>query len=298
MDLGPENVSTGGPLPTRDGEAILCATVVSFGEHAMMRRILRSWLAGTLLVSALACAQAADRMVRLQTPPEVVKGLAAMPSIAEPGDEAERKINAALSRLDASARKAAAECKTDAGKDSSWERSVQVPMRGPRFISYEVVDDTFCGGAHPNTSTMSIVYDLTTGAPVDWTALLPPALTGKPVLASGADGTKMVTLSGQTLYALYLTGYRPPSGAAKKDAEDDECREAVAEAGEGGNAPGMMAWLDAGEDGLVVQFDLAHAVQACADAVTIPAVALRAAGAQPVLVEAVIKAHAASRTGP
>ncbi len=217
-----------------------------------------------------------------------------MPLIAGPQDEAERKINTALSRLDGTVRKAAAQCRAEGSKESSWERTVHVPMQGPRYVSYEIIDDAFCGGTHPNISIMSIVYDLTTGAPVDWTALLPLSLTGKLALTPGADGTKMVTMSGPTLYALYLTGYRPRSGDAKKDADDDECRGAVAETGDEGSAPGMMAWLDAKEDGLVIQFDLAYVVQACADNVTIPAAALRAIGAQPVLVEALTKAHGPS----
>lgn len=260
-----------------------------------MRYMLHRWQAATVLLGIASSAQAADRVVTVQRPADLMKGVSAMPSIAGAVDEAERRINAALPRLDASARRAAMQCKVDGGKESEWDRTVNVTMSGPRYLSYEITDNTFCGGAHPNVSTMSIVYDLTTGSPVDWAALLPPALTGKLALAPGADGTKMVTLSGQTLYALYLTGYRPRSGNAKKDVEDEECREAIAEAGEGGSAPGMMAWLDAKEGGLVVQFDLAHVVQACADEVTIPATALRAVGAQPILVEALMKAEGPSK---
>lgn len=256
-----------------------------------MRYMLHRWQAAAVLLGMASSAQAADRVVTVQKPADLMKGVSAMPSIAGAVDEAERRINAALPRLDANARKAAVQCKADGGKDSWWERTVYATMSGPRYLSYEIIDNASCGGAHPNISTMSIVYDLTTGAPVDWMTVLPPALTGKPVLASGVDGTKMVTLSGQTLYALYLTGYRPRSGDAKKDVEDDECREAVVDAGEEGSAPGMMAWLDAKSGGLVVQFDLPHVVQACADAVTIPPAALRAVGAQPVLVEALMKAE-------
>ena len=62
-------------------------------------------------------------------------------------------------------------------------------------------------------------------------------------------------------------------------------------AGDGGDVPGMTVWLDARQGGLVVRFDLAHAIQACADSVTIPAAALRAEGAQPVLVDAITRAH-------
>ena len=52
-------------------------------------------------------AQAADRKVQLQSPPPIAKEAAAMPLIVDPSDDAERRINAALKRLDANLRKGA-----------------------------------------------------------------------------------------------------------------------------------------------------------------------------------------------
>ncbi len=250
-----------------------------------------------ILLICCAPALAAD-VVSMTKPANIVGDLGAMPAIASPADDAQRRINAAVKRLDDKVRKAAADCRKDAagtpaGADANWSRSVAVTMHGPRFLSYSISDDAFCGGAHPNTSTMAIVYDLQTGQPVDWTKLLPALLTGKVTLSDGMDGTKMVTLSSPVLHALYLAAYRPRSGAAKKDTEDDECREAVASADSG--PPAMMAWLDAKENGLAVQFDLAHVVQACADTVVIPAEALRALYAQPVLLDAITAAHSAGQ---
>ena len=219
-----------------------------------------------------------------------------MPLIARPADDAEKKINTALLRLDVKVRKAAADCKKEGGKDSTWERNVEVTMAGPRFISYLIVDNAYCGGAHPDVSEMAIVYDLTTGAPVDWTSLLPHSLTGDLALIAGDDGTKTVTLSGYQLYARYLRGYRPRTGDKKKDAEDDDCREAVKAEGDNGGVPGMSVWLDAKQKGLVVQLPLPHVDAACSDDVTIPLDALRSAEAQPVLIDALTKAHVASRT--
>ena len=218
-----------------------------------------------------------------------------MPRIAEPRDDAERKINAALARLDVSARKAAAECRKDGRGRGSWERNVAVPMAGPRFLAYEITDNAFCGGAHPNVGTMAIVYDLTTGSPVDWTALLPPSLTGKVALSTEMDGTRMLTLRAKRLHALYVERYRPKGGDPKVDAEDDECREVVEHPG-GAEPPAMTVWPDAKEGGLGVRFEVAHAVQACIDDVVISAAVLRAEGATPVLVEAIEKAHATQRT--
>ena len=150
---------------------------------------------------------AADRAVRMQVPPAIEQGVAALPLIADPADAAETRINAALQRLDQSVRRSITACKAHSGQSSDWERSVEVPMRGPGFISFVITDDVYCGGAHPDLSNMAIVYDLRTGAPVDWTRLLPPSLTGKLALADGADGTKMVTLASPRLNALFLAGY-------------------------------------------------------------------------------------------
>jgi hypothetical protein len=256
------------------------------------RRVQRlSWLVAAALATTPFQLHAGERAVRLAAPPELQSGIAALPPIAEPADNAERKINDALHRLDASVLKAATECRATDSKHSSWDRSVQVPMRGPRFLSYTISDNSFCGGAHDNSSMMAIVYDLKTGVPVDWTTLLPPALTGKLSLDTGADGTKMVTLSGRTLYALYLTAYRPRTGEPQKDEGDDDCRDTVAQAGIDGAPPGMMAWLDANTAGLVVEFNLPHVSRACGDSVTIPAAALREEGANAALVDALLAAH-------
>lgn len=247
---------------------------------------------GILMAILAGPARSADRPVQMEPQRDLKPKLVAMPQIAAPADDAERQINAALKRFDGKVLKAARVCQSEGGKDGWWERSVETPMYGPHFISVVINDNTYCGGAHPNTSLMSIVYDLTTGTPVDWTTLLPPALTGKVALAEGADGTKMVTLASKRLHKLYLERYRPTTGDPKKDDADKECREAVTETFSG-DPPPMMAWLDAKEGGLAVQFDLAHVVQACADAVVIPNAVLRREGAKPVLTDAIAAAHGA-----
>ena len=109
-----------------------------------------------------------------------------MPLIADPVDDAERGINVALKRLDLNVLRAVKDC-----KGGDWERSVTVPMRGPGFLSLTITDSMFCkGSAHPDSGTFSIVYDLTTGKPVDWTQLLPASLTGTVVLEEQGDGTR------------------------------------------------------------------------------------------------------------
>jgi hypothetical protein len=241
------------------------------------------FLTGILLVGL--AARAADRKVHFQVPPDVLEGVAAMPLILNPADTAELRINTALQRLDATVRKAADDCKGSDGK-SGWGRSVDVPMRGPGYVSFVIMDDIYCdGAAHPDRSTMSIVYDLSTGAPVDWTRLLPPSLTGQVALQEGADGTKMVSLSSKRLFAFYLDGYHAGNGMS-----DEECKQIIQDASSDG-APATGVWLDAKTGGLAVQIGLYHAVQACEAAVVIPVATLRAEGANPHLVEAIQAAH-------
>lgn len=51
-----------------------------------------------------------------------------MPQITDPVDDAETRINAALTRLDESVRKAAEGCKSFDGKPGSCERTIEVPI--------------------------------------------------------------------------------------------------------------------------------------------------------------------------
>lgn len=255
-------------------------------------------VAREMLAAALVCmsvtASGADRVVTLRTVAPVAKGIAAMLLIDAPANEAERRINAALPRFDANVRKAVAECRKGSGKNFDWSRSVEATMRGPGFLSFTIGDNAFCGGAHPNSATQAIVYDLATGKPVDWTTLLPSSLTGTLSLQAGMDDTKTVALASKKLFDIYLKLYRPVSAGGKETDEDRECREAVKMAGSDAPPP-MSAWLDAKQGGLAVQFDLAHVVQACADAVIIPVAMLKAEGAKAALTDALEAASRAAK---
>jgi len=228
-------------------------------------------------------ALAADRAVRLVTPPPLRENLAAMPRIAEPAADAERRIDAALKRLDTNVLKAAKACK---GND--WERTVEAPMTGPGFLSLTVTDAIYCAGAaHPDSALYAIVYDLATGKPVDWAQLLPAALVGKQALEEQADGTRIVTLSSPRLFQLYMAGYTA-DGAAGDDLA--ECKAAVASQASDG-PPAMMVWLDAQQGGLAARMSLPHAQAPCQQTVIIPAKTLREDGAS----AALLKALAAAR---
>jgi hypothetical protein len=228
-------------------------------------------------------ADAADRRVHMVVVPPVLKDVAAMPQIADPADDAERRINAAVRQFDTAVQRAAAGCRDQDGK-ATWTRSVAVPMRGPGYISFAITDGMDCGGAYPNDGLVTaIVYDLRTGKPIEWPDVLPAALTGKLALAAGPDGTKMITLASKRLTALYLAGYPADQSA--------DCREAV-QSQTADAPPPMMAWLSAKPAGLVVTFDLPHVIAACAEPVLIPAATLRAEGARPALLSALDEATA------
>ncbi len=236
-----------------------------------------------LLIAGVA--HGADRVVTMKKMPPVVKGVDAFPQIDAPQDDAERAINYAVARLDLKVRAAAKDCKTQAAQ-GEWSRTVTTTMAGPRFISYEISDEMDCGGAHPDSGTTAIVYDLTTGKPVDWTRWLPPSMTATVALTEASDGTKMVTLASKRLYAMYLAGY-------PKD-QDADCKAAIKDVGTDSGAPAMTVWLDAKGDGLAMSFDLSHAVAACEEVVTIPTAALRKEGANSMLADAIDAAHRAS----
>lgn len=242
----------------------------------------------------LAAAAVSAFPLPLAKPRPVRAGVAAFPRIAAPADDAQRRINRALDRLDTKVREAASDCLAGGGTHpGDWSRDIDTPMRGPEFVSYVVEDEVDCGGAHPNEGHSAIVYDLRTGAPVDWTALLPQRLTGKLALAEGEDGVKVVTLASPRLFALYRAGY--DQGPADED--NRECRATVKEEGESGPVP-MLAWLDAKENGLALRFDFGHAQQACSEPIVIPAAALRREGASPRLLAALAAAHAATGQRP
>ena len=110
-----------------------------------------------------------------------------MPLIANPSDDAERRINAALKRLDANLRKAIRDCKGHDNGPGDWVRKVEPTMKGPGYLSFVITDTSFCGGPYPSIGTMSIVYDLRTGTPVDWARLLPP-VADRPGCAGSGNG--------------------------------------------------------------------------------------------------------------
>lgn len=257
-------------------------------QPGAMRRI--ALLAATLAVCAGTRGMAATpaHAPRLLSSAALAHGIDAFPRLAAPaGDRTAQRINRALDRADARMRSAAKSCLASsgpaAGDKPSWNRSVSVTMRGPRYLSLIAADDFYCGGAYPDTGRLALVYDLETGAPVNWAHLLPPLLTQKPGTDTAEDGTIIGTLSSPALKALYVRA------AARQESPDDGCAQVLADPG---NGLSFILWPDAEEDGLaVLPFGLPHAVAACGPDIVIPTAALRKLGANPRLLDAIDTAH-------
>jgi hypothetical protein len=202
----------------------------------------------------------------------------ALPRILAPATPSTAKINAALATLDRRWAGFVKECKAG-GKDNEASRTVVVSMAGPRFLSLVASDEESCGGAHPDNSTLALVYDLTTGRPVDWRQLLGPRLVTATRTDTVIDGSGIGVARSAGLSRLYQR-------ALKKRPDYDpawwkECEETLT-----ADDLDYVLWPDAKTHGLVAEPQVVHAVAPCAEDVTIPAAELRQAGADPALISA------------
>ncbi len=256
----------------------------------------RNSFAAALLFAGMMCSaqSSADRPadvagpVKLVAQPDVLRGaVEAFPRVLPgPGvsDAVSAKINAALTRANARARKAALDCRTSfreaQGKADprAWRRSVSVTMRGPEFLALMATDSYYCGGPYPNDGLqMPLVYDLTTGSPVNWLKLLPPSVKATP--GNAADGSNTGAVNWPAVTAL-----------AKKQAQP-ECAEAYKE------NPDFALNLDARSGTLALTpSDFPHVIQACADSVDLTGDDLRKLHVAPRLIDALHTAHALQAT--
>ncbi|MEO6923498.1 MAG: hypothetical protein ABI142_06710, partial [Bryocella sp.] len=166
--------------------------------------------------------------VTLTAQPDLIRGeVPAFPRVV-PGRAvsaaAAAKINAALARADKRVKAVALDCqassKASQGKadPEAWQRVIEVTMRGPRFLSFLATDNSDCGGPYPNNGMqMPLVYDLTTGSPVNWLRLLPAGV--KASIDSAPDGSNVGLVDWPALTAL-----------SKKKAEG-ECKGAFDDGG-------------------------------------------------------------------
>lgn len=238
-------------------------------------RSLALAFAGVLAATA---ARAADGPVTLREAKPVAHGIAAFPKIVAPKGEAATRINRALEGADDSVDRLAADCKHYTG----WHRGVGVTMRGPRYLSLLADDDWYCGGAYPDTEITALVFDLSTGAPIDWMKLFPAGFIGKAGPSPGGGASDPIGIESPKLWDLFVT--------AANAAEHDEC-DAVRN-DPSGSGTRLMIWPDAKDDGIAVfAIDFPHVVKACAGPATIPTGELRKLGVDAALLGAIDEAH-------
>jgi hypothetical protein len=214
--------------------------------------------------------------VTVKTPPKLHKSIAAWPRVvASSGDAAAARINAALTTLDKRFVAAAAQC----GQFDA-QRKVDVTLAGERFLSLVAQDSWYCG-AYPDTETLALVYDLGSGRPVNWLALLPHAWTLQATADSTFDGTTIGMIKSQALSTAYWS-------YAKRGKDAGDCESVIVD-----QDVAYQAWPDAKADAVVLQpANLPHVVAVCASPVEVPTAKLRQMGASAALLDDIDAAHA------
>jgi hypothetical protein len=252
-------------------------------------RLLCAGLLGLAVALALGAQALAANTVTL-APPEKLSGKTlALPRLAGPASPMTTKINTALGKVDASWVAFIKDCKSQA-PTSETNRTAGAPMLGPRYFSVVARYDYDCGGAYPDTGTLALVYDLTTGRPVNWAKLMPAPLVQTSSVDTNTDGTSVGSVASERLSAFYRKAL--PAALAKANDVDKADRASCADAL--GDSLTFFVWPDAARDGVVIfPSSLAHAVKACGPEVLIPAASLRKMGADRKFVDAIEAAHAA-----
>jgi len=209
--------------------------------------------------------------------------------IVSPSGPAEQRINATLTGLNQRLAQALRNCDEGYGwalkqmgdlakgqypVSKDWSRRVKVTMTGPHFFSLVATENAFCGGAHPDSGQMAMVFDITTGAEVDWTTLA--AKSAEPSTYSDT------VMDGSTMNALVLPALRLLSVASA----NSDCKDVFR------NPQSYLIWPDAMRETLVAQpFDLPHVVQACANEIVLTIEQARKLGFDQGLLDAIQQAH-------
>lgn len=249
--------------------------------------------AGLALIALLACSHPADgQTIRtdaapLSFPPDLFEGVAATPRLDDTVPNS--RFNADMAKLDAWTVAERESCLTAEMGEPYWERGVSLPMAGPRYVTVEKSEGSYCGGAHPNHGLIRLTYDLNTGEAIDWSSLLPPDLLG-----SLTPDTMLFTLATPTARSAELAAwYRAQVLAAMSgdSRTQEQCGEVLSPA-EIENA-GLVLWLDAETPGLAMEIaGVAYADTVCLNPAVMPASELKRRGVSAELIEALEAAHA------
>lgn len=182
----------------------------------------------------------------------------AFPSISLTGfeligeDAATRRINAGLRTRVPGSNEDWRSCITGGleahGSDGDLDATLAPTLITPRWLGAALNQDDECGGAHPNSGTVPITFDRSTGATVDLHSWLSDAAIDRSAATADLPPTVRPT-------------FRRLIMAAAGDIEPD-CRDALAE----------EEFWDIGLDrrGLTFRAELPHVNQACADVMLVP----------------------------
>lgn len=240
---------------------------------AVATRLFLGVFAGVAVaVSALA---AAPGPVALKTRQPLAKTVAAFPRVVGGTSKAAAAlINKAL---------AGAEDVGCGGVKGYWNRSVTATMRGPHYLSLVARDDYYCGTAYPDTDTIPLVFDLATGAPIDWKPLFAAGVVEASGAEPGDDASTPVTVTSAVLWKLYAK-------RAVSDSGNKDCAQVFDDPPWHGT--GLMLWPDAEAGGVTMMAaDFPRVIKACGPPITLTMPALRKLRAQPALLAAIAEAH-------
>lgn len=251
---------------------------------ARHRRLVRiaCAVAVSLMVGTAAAAEPDVPAVRLTPRPALLPGVAALPEVELADAAVAKRINDRLRRVDARVRAAALECR-QADHGIPFTRKVTTTMRGPRFVSL-LAEDAWNCAAYPDESRTALVYDLETGAPIDWARFLPPALAAKSVFDHSFVGLRLGLVESPQIAALWA-----------RRLKNRECGHWV----ETGARPSFQLWPDARAGGLsILIMTVPHVGAVCRETVTVPTAILRQRGVSAALLDAVDAAHRQGLFGP
>lgn len=238
--------------------------------------------------------------VRLVDQPRLSADIEAMPRLT--GDSpAIARINAELDQIDAQAVRDAAECVETAGDGpgGGWSRWITQPMTGPEYVTLSAQFEYYCGGAYPMNAQTAVTYDLTTGARVDWPALLPALELIQDEASPDMPAGHVYSLRSPQLEALYARLMIADATAANGEPIDAEwlaqCRDVWKPEEDEDLAQTFYLWADAEHGGVAISLDYPHAVQACGGPTYLSGAELGATGADERLIEALTAARSAGR---
>lgn len=219
------------------------------------------------------------------------KGVDAWPLITSPINPATRRVNSALMLLNQKLASSLNQCDSDylrwlnlvggsADQQSGsgdWLRIVEITMTGPRYVSLVATQEVFCGGAHPDSNRISMVFDLASGNPVNWPVLLPKSAETSVYTDTDWEGTRIAAVISPRLLRVAA------------DAATGDCKNVFQ------SHQSFLIWPDARHQEIVVfPFDLPHSVQACAEKIFLTLGQARKLGFAEDLLRAIRQAHRSS----